>query len=101
MITRQDLEPGAKLAQSCHVAFAFSQDHPDITKQWMQESNYIVVLEVENEQKLISLLKAVQQAGIAVSQFIEPDFDNALTAIAVSPSAITKKMCKGLKLAFS
>jgi len=95
------LTSGAKLAQSCHAAFSFSQEYPDITKQWIHNSNYIVVLEIDNEKSLSDLFHQASELNILASQFREPDLNNSLTAIVLSPGDATKFLCKKLKLAFS
>ena len=100
VIIRKDLAPGAKIAQSCHATFSFSQDHPEVTKQWINNSNYIVVLEIENEEKLSDLLNRAQKLNIITSQFREPDLNNSITAIVLSPGDLSKQLCKKLRLAF-
>lgn len=99
VIVRKDLNPGAKIAQSCHATFSFSQEYPEITKQWINNSNYIVVLETDNEKKLSDLLDQAQKLNIPASQFREPDLNNSMTAIVLSPGTITKKLVSNLKLA--
>ena len=93
------MAPGAKLAQSCHAAFAFSQEHPEISKEWIINSNYICILEIDSEQELVKLLETANRENILNSIFIEPDFNNALTAIVFAPSPQSKKLCSKLKLA--
>jgi peptidyl-tRNA hydrolase len=98
-VVRKDLKPGAILAQSVHASFAFSQEHPEITKKWMMESNYIGILEIESEEKLFKLINDALREGIASAMFREPDLDNSLTAIALEPGPKSKKLCSNLKLA--
>jgi hypothetical protein len=87
------------LAQSVHGAFAFAQEHPHITKDWMNISNYICILEIDNEPALVKLWEKAKQENIANSCFVEPDFNNSLTAIALAPGPESKKLCSDLKLA--
>ena len=99
IILRKDLTPGAKLAQSCHAALCFREEHEEISKQWLKESNYICILEVNSEQDLIDLLEISKKHNIASSLFKEPDLNNSLTAIALEPGLISKKICSKLPLA--
>lgn len=96
---RKDLTPGAKLAQSVHAAFRFADDWRYTTQKWMDNSEYICILEAENEEKLNNLLEKAVQENIPSSFFREPDFDNSLTAIALGPCAQSKKLCSNLPLA--
>lgn len=94
VITRRDLEIGLKIAQACHAAFEFPRRLHVISK----EIPYMIVLEVEDEERLVKLKdKAV--AKTAVVCFEEPDLDNQLTAIAFFESEGTKSLTKGLRLA--
>ena len=49
IVVLKELLPGQKLAQSVHCAFSFAQEHNDLTSQWMSISNYICVLEIEED----------------------------------------------------
>lgn len=87
------------MAQSCHVAFAFAREHPDITHHWMDISNYIVIVNIENESKLLALLKKAIELNIVYSIFKEEDLDNQLTAIALAPGDNSRRICSSLPLA--
>jgi len=93
------LKPGSILAQAVHAAFLFSQEHPNITADWLTNSNYICILETDNENKLGELLFEAKQQNIPASSFIEPDYNNSLTAIALAPTMASKKLCSSLRLA--
>ncbi len=84
------------MAQSCHVAFAFSQEHPIETKIWMEESNYIAILNCKNEEELIELMRSAKDLNIKLSVFKEPDLNNQITAIALEASNDSKLICKKL-----
>lgn len=99
VVVRKDLEPGLQLAQSCHVAFSFSQEHSNETKIWMSESNYIAVLNGSDENDLLRLIDRASVEGIKCSIFREPDIDNQITAIALAPGPQSKKLCSRLPLA--
>jgi peptidyl-tRNA hydrolase len=87
------------LAQSCHAAIEFKFRYPEIASEWFNQSNYICILEIENETKLVELLYKARFKEIAVAEFIEPDYDNSLTAIALAPGEKSKKLCSNLRLA--
>lgn len=53
----------------------------------MNNSNNLVLLEVEDEQQLIQLIKRVIASGVKRAVFREPDFDDAITAVALAPEA--------------
>lgn len=99
IIIRSDLKSGAKLAQACHCAFQFAKEHPEVTSNWMNISNYICILESENEANLLELLSKANNEGIKTSYFLEEDFGNSLTAIALEPGNKSKKLCQKLPLA--
>lgn len=65
----------------------------------MNISNYICILETETEASLLELLTTANNEGIKTSYFIEEDFDNSLTAIALEPGIKSKKLCQKLSLA--
>jgi hypothetical protein len=73
--------------------------HPEINKNWYEESNYLCFLCVANEQELINLSENAATLGIKFSQFREPDIENQVTAIAIQPGIHSKKLCSKLKLA--
>jgi len=76
---------------------AFIEAHPDIDKDWYENSNNLVVLEVANEMELYSLCLHARSLDIPYAVFREPDFDNTITAIAMSSKA--KKLVSRLPLA--
>ena len=98
-MVRKDLKPGEQLAQSVHAAFRFASDYPHLTNRWLDNSEYICILEIENETELYNLWKMSEQKSIPGACFIEPDYDNSLTAIALAPGLESKKLCSNLKLA--
>jgi hypothetical protein len=89
--------PGEKLAQSCHAAFTFAHEHGDITDLWINESNYICILET-NEKELLELLDLAMLNDIRFSIFREPDMGDMITAVALSPGPKSKKLCSGFRL---
>jgi len=100
VIVRNDLSIGQQAAQICHALTQFSFEHPIIFKDWHLNSNYICLLYIENESSLNAFLNKTNMSNISSSYFLEPDFNNQLTAICLEPSPKTKKLTKNLKLAF-
>lgn len=99
IITRRDLDPGYQGVQGQHAAIEFIMQYPEISNHWHQVSNYLGFLSVDNEQKLICLFEKAKALGIACSMFKEPDIDNEVTAIALEPGELSKKLCSRLPLA--
>jgi Peptidyl-tRNA hydrolase PTH2 len=99
VITRQDLEPGYQAVQSMHALRQFTAEHPEIDKLWFEQSNYLGLLSVMNEQELHTLIEQATAHDIRCSVFREPDIDNQITAIALAPGQKTKKLCSRLPLA--
>jgi hypothetical protein len=87
VIVRADLPPGLQLAQSCHALRQFAAEHPTLDKEWFEDSNNLVCLQVPNQGALEALALSMQHDGFkGFSRFTEPDLDHALTAIAVHDS---------------
>lgn len=100
VIVRKDLKPGEQMAQSLHAVLHFMADNLALTKEWMNKSDFICALNIENEMELNKLLYKAKENGIISTAFFEPDLDNSLTAICLEPGKRSKSLCKGLKLAF-
>ncbi len=92
----KSLKPGERIAQCAHAIAEFSIEHPEVFKEWHDESNYICCLVGED---LISLEQQCIEKDILYTKFNEPDYDNQLTAIALEPTQITKKLLSSYKLA--
>lgn len=99
VITRNDLSPGQQAVQSIHAAIQFAHEHFDINKCWFEQSNYLGLLSVNNEDELHKLIDKALQNNIRLSIFKEPDIGDKVTAIALEPGPLTKKLCSNLKLA--
>lgn len=93
------MAPGLQMAQSVHVAFAFAAEHEMETKNWMKNSNYIAVLNIENEEKLKELIFRAKEEQIIFSIFREDDIDNQITAVVLECNPKSKLLCSGLPLA--
>jgi hypothetical protein len=101
VVTRGDLSPGAKIAQSVHGFREFIKVHPDVEQEWYQASNYVACLEVDDERALKSLREQAACAGVRFAEFQEPDFGDALTALVLEPGNASRKLVKHLPLAAS
>jgi hypothetical protein len=77
----------------------FSFEYSDINSEWYSKSNYLGLLSVNNEDDLINLIEKATTRGIKTSVFREPDIGNKVTAIALEPSIMSKKLCSNLPLA--
>ena len=99
IITRRDLKPGLQAAQVAHAAFHFTYEHRPLALQWLQESNFLIILSAADEQELKSYGKLAEDLNLPVSWFHEPDINNELTAIAIAPSPVTVELCSDLPLA--
>jgi len=84
--------------QSPHVSIQFIYEHPEIAKQWYDFSKYLVFLSVKNLNELSELVEKLNQMGIVISKFYEPDLRNELTAIALEPSKEARKVVSSLPL---
>lgn len=73
--------------------------YPEITEVWHKESNFLVILTVENEDALLDLLDHVCDRGIKHVTFVEPDLDSEHTAVALEPSVDAEKLVANLPLA--
>ena len=84
--------------QMSHAAIDFQHQHPEIAKDWNQNSNYLVFLTARDEQHLEELLQKADFKGLVTTSFREPDINNELTAIAIEPSVFTKRLVSSLPL---
>jgi hypothetical protein len=82
IVLSSKLSNGLKIAQACHALRQFVGEYPHIDAYWFRESNNIVCLEVDD---LPSLADRLEEVGLRISRFCEPDLNNELTAIAVEP----------------
>ncbi len=95
------MDPGYQIPQAIHAAVHWCMTYPSESQIWFKESDYLVVLNIDNEEKLIELLNKAEQLNIKSVGFREDDLDGQYTAIALGPGKQTKKICQSLKLALS
>lgn len=99
IVVRSDLPPGPQLAQSTHAAIQFSQEWPDLIGPWFRESNYLVVVTVENEEALWAIADQARELGVRYSAVEEPDMKNTWTALALAPGETARLICSCMPLA--
>lgn len=89
---------GYQAAQSCHALTEFFIHHADVARLWHDNSNYIAVLSVENENELKNVLQKAEIKNIKYSYFCEPDLNNQLTAVVLEPGNISKQLSRNIGL---
>ena len=94
---RSDLTTAQKAVQACHAVAEFCLKFPETVLDW-HESNYLVILEVENEKQLQYLCDFAYFSAFDYSWFKEPDLNNSMTAIVLEPGA--EKLVRDIGLAF-
>lgn len=77
----------------------FSVSNPAATREWHYESNFLVVVAVPDEPALIELSAQALALGIVSSPVVEPDLDDQMTAIALTPGEAARKLCSRYPLA--
>ena len=82
VICRADLQPGAQLAQSCHALSAFAESHRELHREWQAANRNLVCLQIADEPALQALIEKARTLGIEYAGFVEPDYNNELTACA-------------------
>ena len=98
-INRKDINAGYQLVQSAHALAEFAYEFPNQFKDWKVNSNYLISLSVDNEEKLQRLYYKLQDNGADVVAFNEPDIDNQLTAICYYGTPELRKITNKLNLA--
>ena len=98
LVTRKDLSPGQRAVQAAHALQEFAIEYPETNRAWYDNSNYLAILEVENEEALEALAGEAHGNFFQTVWFYEPDMENQLTAIAIEPQG-GKRLCSNLPLA--
>lgn len=93
------MSPGFQACQASHAAFSFAVENPEIVQKWHTESNFLIIVTVEDEDALRSLLDEATQRGILTTSFIEPDLDSEMTAIVLEPTLEARRLVANLPLA--
>lgn len=97
LIVRADLAPGAQLAQACHALAGFALQHADAFRAWQTGTNNLVCLQCVDEPALRRIATEATARGDRGFENIEPDYGNALTAVALGEEA--RKFLSSLPLA--
>lgn len=66
---------------------------------WLERSNFLVVVAVADEDALVQLLTRAGKADIARLPVREPDLDGALTCVVLEPGDVAKRLCASYPLA--
>ena len=91
VIVRSDLPTGLQMAQACHAALTYCEDHPERPEN-------MIVLHAPSEHDLAQMAALLNSTGANVSTFREPDLDGQLTAIAACGTS-AKRALAALPLA--
>jgi len=97
-VTRQDLKAGYQMSMLVHAANEFPEAYPEIWKQWKHTSNSVICCSVKDIDALTHLCDTLDKKGVRYVKFFEPDVEQ-LTAVAVEPSEMGRKVTKYLPLA--
>lgn len=100
-VTRNDLHAGYQLVQTGHAIATFAHRYPSHFHDWIESSNYIVSLSVDNEEKLQRLFYKLQDNGADVVAFTEPDINDQLTSICYYGTPELRKLTQNLNLALN
>jgi peptidyl-tRNA hydrolase len=95
---RADLPPGQQATQAVHGAFSFAHEHPKLADDWYEQSKWLVLLQVADEQELVWWHNRLLAAECVIQGWEEPDLGNELTAVAVAPSETARRMLAQLPL---
>lgn len=101
LVVRGDLPPGRQVAQACHAARQFMEDHPLTERQWFETSNTLAVLSVPDLGALLAFWGRTEMLGLRSSLFREPDLGDEPTALALEPGKFSQRLCQCLPLALS
>lgn len=82
VVGRRDLPAGLRAAQMAHAVAAFALERREEADEWSRESNNLILLEVDDEACLASLVQRLLEDGEDLICFREPDRGDELTAVA-------------------
>lgn len=99
IVVRGDLGSGLLAAQAVHAAFAFADEHPTLFTEWLETSNFLVIVAARDEAHLIQISQKAHDLRIPFSSVDEPDLNGEMTALTLAPSLESKKLCSSLPLA--
>ena len=93
VVARTDLPPGAQATQAAHAALDFAVAFPEITRGWNHHTNVLILLGAPDEAALHELILQAEAIGLPHLEFREPDLDDTITAVCISPSGQTSALC--------
>lgn len=99
LVTRTDLPLGQQAVQLAHALVEFIEQWSEVYRVWYKTSNHLAILSVTDEVALKALLVEAKGRGLSCAAFYEPDRGNELTAIAIEPSSLAKRITRRLPLA--
>lgn len=88
-----------QVAQAAHAAFTFAHDHPNLTRAWHEQSQYLVIVAVPDQDALRALAAKADTRGIPTTVWTEPDLNDEVTAVAFAPGQAARRLCANLPLA--
>ena len=92
IITRSDFEhPGYALPQSLHAIADFAYEHPETFHRWKKESNSVICLSVDSEERLLKYYGKLSRLTPA-TKFYEPDVDQWTSICVYGTPDIRKKL---------
>ena len=86
VFVRLDLSVSQRTVQACHASIEAARNLPPQT-----EHPHLVLIGLKNEKKLESVKIELDNQGIAVYTFVEPDRNNEVTAMATELISEEKK----------
>lgn len=101
VIVRKDLPKGLMIAQSGHAIVEFSKKFKNIFDNWYINSNYLIILEIDNEEKLKDIFDKLKYNGANIVSFAEPDINDQWTAICFYGTLELRNITKKLDLALN
>jgi hypothetical protein len=86
------------LAQSNHAVADFAYEHPQKFREWKETSNYVIALQISDEENLIKLYEKLKDQGANITLFREPDINDEATSFAMFGTPELRKKTSNLKL---
>ena len=75
------------------------EEYSEIDKEWFKNSRYLACLAARDEADLKNLAARCKEQDLSYSVNREPDFDNAITAIAIEPTPWGRRVTSSFPLA--
>lgn len=87
------------LAQCAHAVADHIKAYPEDMHLWQQTSNTVVILAVNSQIELQQFVTKIAATDLNHTPVIEPDLNNEVTAVSLSPGSQARKLCSCLPLA--